>query len=143
MVFSAKCSKGQKVVFVQKVIVFGRIRRHNAVFVVKSAGVTQRSIPKWVDERTSRKFHSMALGILQGREALHEFREGGVSVLAGKFDVETGVEKEQPVTVVDGVANPPIPSISHTGNLFESKRSPSRHCWEDSSFYDRIQATRQ
>jgi hypothetical protein len=100
VVFSAKRSKGQKIVFVQKIIVFGHIRRHNVVFVVKSAGVTQRSIPKWVDERTSRKFHSMALGTLQDREALHEFREGGVSVLAGKFDVETGVEKEQPVTVV-------------------------------------------
>jgi hypothetical protein len=55
-------SKTQEVVFIQEIILLGRIRCYEPVFIIDATCVAQRAVPKWVYEGTSMELHFMAVG---------------------------------------------------------------------------------
>jgi hypothetical protein len=55
-------SKTQEVVFIQEIILLGRISCYETVFVIDLTCIAQREVPKWVYEGTPTELHFMAVG---------------------------------------------------------------------------------
>ena len=56
-----KRSKTQEVVFVQEIILLGRIRCYKTVFIIDLTYIAQGAVPKWMYERTPIELHFVAV----------------------------------------------------------------------------------
>jgi hypothetical protein len=60
-VLVTECPQTQEVIFVQEIILLGRIGRYKTVFVIDSTYIAQRAVPKRLDEGTLRELHCMTV----------------------------------------------------------------------------------